>query len=492
MSQLIPRQYCPHLPTQTQRAFLGLNCLEAFFGGAAGGGKSEALLMAALQYVNNSGYAALIIRKDLQRLALAGGLIPRSHHWLAATDARWNGAKRQWLFPNPDGPPATLTFGYLAGPLDKYRYGSSEFHYIAFDELTELAEEDYLFLFSRLRRAKDTRPPLRVRAASNPGGPGHLWVKRRFISEESLFPSAASPPLPLSLSPPLPLSPSPPLALNPEPRTLNPPHWLHGRAYIPSRLIDNPYLDPEEYRQSLLHLPPLIRERLMNGDWTVQEEGLIQAAWLRYFVEDRDQLELLDPHGRSLAVVPDGSCRRFVTVDPAGTSAERTREARGRAPSWTVAQVWDQPRRELARFLLLRHQVRMRVGFEGLCRIICNVAGEWQPERIWIEDEKLGRAACETLERDLPIGLIPTAGQDKVARAARLTLKLERGEIFLPRHDTTWRPAWEAELLAWTGDDRQPSDQIDAAAYAAIIAANNPVCPIRITPIVTTALRYLT
>jgi phage terminase large subunit-like protein len=130
----------------------------------------------------------------------------------------------------------------------------------------------------------------------------------------------------------------------------------------------------------------------------------------------------------------------------------------------------------------------MRVGFEGLCRIISNVASEWQPERIWIEDERLGRAACETLERHLPIGLIPTAGHDKVARAARLTLKLERGEIFLPRHDTTWRPAWEAELLAWTGDDRQPSDQIDAAAYAAIIAANNPVGPIRITGVVTTPM----
>ena len=58
-----------------QRAFLQLDCREAFFGGAAAGGKSEALLMGALQYVDVPGYAALILRKDTQRLSLAGGLV---------------------------------------------------------------------------------------------------------------------------------------------------------------------------------------------------------------------------------------------------------------------------------------------------------------------------------------------------------------------------------------------------------------------------------
>src|SRR5215831_3681021 len=104
---------CPHQPTARQQSFLQLDCVESFFGGAAGGGKSEALLMAALQHVSAPGYAALIIRRDLPRLALAGGLIPRSHEWLAASGAAWNGTKRQWVFPQPSGPPATLTFGYL-------------------------------------------------------------------------------------------------------------------------------------------------------------------------------------------------------------------------------------------------------------------------------------------------------------------------------------------------------------------------------------------
>jgi hypothetical protein len=61
---------------------------------------------------------------------------------------------------------------------------------------------------------------------------------------------------------------------------------------------------------------------------------------------------------------------------------------------------------------------------------------------------------------------------------------MQRGEIFLPRLNNDWRAAFEAELLAWTGREDEPSDQIDAAAYAAIIAAQHDPTPIRLLPIV--------
>ena len=91
---------------------------------------------------------------------------------------------------------------------------------------------------------------------------------------------------------------------------------------------------------------------------------------------------------------------------------------------------------------------------------------EWRPERIYIENEKLGAAAVDVLGTELPLETIATGGRDKVARAAPLTSKFERGEIFLPR-DEQFLPLFEAELLAWSGHDHEPSDQIDAAAYAA-------------------------
>src|SRR5947199_9291395 len=98
-----------------------------------------------------------------------------------------------------------------------------------------------------------------MRAASNPGGIGRLWVKQRFIDGA-------------------------------EPEDKHRRKWRkEGRVYIPSSISDNPHLDGEAYRHSLSHLPPVDRERLMNGDWDVQEKALIEAGYLRYFVEAPSQ-----------------------------------------------------------------------------------------------------------------------------------------------------------------------------------------------------------
>lgn len=441
--------FCPHTPWQKQQLFLDLECKEAFYGGAAAGGKSEALLMAALQYIDVPGYAALILRKDTQRLRLAGGLIPRSFEWLANSGHTWREQNRQWTFVNKKAP-ATITFGYLKDRQDKYRYGSSEFQYIAFDELTEFTEDDYLFLFSRLRKRKEIAAPLRIRSASNPGNLGHAWVLQRFIPDEARHGDASE-----SI------------------------YWKNGIAYVPARIRDNPAIDENEYRESLRHLPPLERERLMNGDWSVREEGLIQASWLMRYAERDQQLDLLDAEGRVFASIDQRECRRFVTIDPAGTSADRARESRGKPPCWTVMQVWDQPGGALSRYLLLRHVVRERVGFDGLCARIHNVYERWRPSRMYIENEKLGQAAVDQLGRQLPLETIRTLGNDKVTRAASLLVRLERGEVRLPHAPHPWLSALEAEWLGWTGLRDETCDQVDAAAYAAIVADELPTSPIR-------------
>jgi len=235
---VVPRlsRYIPWRPTPRQAAFLLLPGLEAFFGGAAGGAKSVALLMAALQYADVPGYAALLVRQNYQMLAQPGGLMARAQEWLGPTDAVWNADHHQWRFPSG----ATLTFRHLQDAGAERNLQGAEYHYIGVDEVTDFTEDQYRFLFSRIRRSADSLIPLRMRAASNPYGPGVEWSYRRFIVEGR----------------------------------------AHGIVFIPARLEDNPHLDREAYEASLKELGPLLYRRLRDGDWTIRPEGgLFEASW---------------------------------------------------------------------------------------------------------------------------------------------------------------------------------------------------------------------
>ena len=230
--------YIPHKPTPKQLAFLMLDVREALYGGAAGGGKSDALLMAALQYVDVPGYSALLLRKTFADLALPGALMTRANDWLRPTGTRFAANQHRWVFASG----ANLTFGYLDAVGAEYRYQSSEFQFIGFDELTQFREVQYRYLFSRLRRLVGSNIPLRMRSASNPGGIGHEWVRSRFVdkTEED-----------------------------------------GDRMFVPATLTDNPYLDAEGYIQSLQQLDPVTRQQLLNGDWTARQDGnLFKREWL--------------------------------------------------------------------------------------------------------------------------------------------------------------------------------------------------------------------
>jgi len=240
---VLENPYIPHEPTLKQAEFLLNFKPEVLFGGAAGGGKSDALLMAALQFVEVPGYAALVLRTSYTDLILPDGLIPRSHEWLSDTDARWRENAHQWQFPSG----ATITFGFLSGPNDIYRYKSSAYQFVGFEELTEFPREsDYAYLFSRIRRLKGAFVPTRMRSATNPDGVGADWVYDRFQPDHP------------ELRDPL-------------------------RSFIPSKLDDNPHIDQEEYDRNLGFLDPVTRLQLRQGRWKVVKEGnLFKREWFTY------------------------------------------------------------------------------------------------------------------------------------------------------------------------------------------------------------------
>lgn len=236
--------YIPQEPTGKQLDFLRCMELEAFYGGAAGGGKSSALLMAALQYVEYPNYRAIILRRTYKDLALPGALMDRAQEWLGKTNARWVDREKRWEFPSG----ASLTFGYLENERDKYRYQGAEFQFCGFDEATQFEESQYTYLFSRLRRIEGTHIPIRMRAASNPGGVGHAWVKKRFIKTHQ-----------------------------------------EGRVFIPARMDDNPYLDQSQYENALEQLTAVEYAQLRHGDWSAAFGG---AVFRREWFQIVDHIDL--------------------------------------------------------------------------------------------------------------------------------------------------------------------------------------------------------
>jgi len=140
--------FCPEEASMTQKVFLRTYSMEALFGGAAGGGKSSALLMSALQYVDVPNYSAIIFRRTYADLALPGAIMDRFINWMAPyDDVRWNANNYTAVFPSG----ARISFGYLNNQQDYLRYKGAEFQFIGVDEVTEIRENDYRYMFSRLR-----------------------------------------------------------------------------------------------------------------------------------------------------------------------------------------------------------------------------------------------------------------------------------------------------------------------------------------------------
>ncbi len=242
-------------PQEKQKIFMERPEYECLYGGAAGGGKSDALLAEALRQVHIPHYTAIIFRKTVPQLS---ELIDRSKviYSAAFSGATYNTSEHCWRFPSG----AKIYFGSMQHSKDRFNYQGRRYDFIAFDELTHFTFEEYSYLFSRNRPSGEgTR--VYIRATANPGGVGHAWVKERFIT-------AAPPMTPISEEYKV---------TSPEGKVLT---LKRKRIFVPSSVFDNKILlknDPD-YLANLAMLPEAEKNALLYGSWD-SFDGQVFTEW---------------------------------------------------------------------------------------------------------------------------------------------------------------------------------------------------------------------
>jgi len=225
-----------HANEGPQTDFLAAGEKDVLYGGAAGGGKSFAMIVDPLRYCHKKAHRALILRRSMPELR---EMIDKSRELYpqAFPGAKFREVEKLWNFPSG----AKIEFGFLERDADVYRYQGQAYSWIGFDEITHLPTEfSWNYLASRLRTT-DPSITTYLRCTANPGGVGSHWVKKRYIEpaeHNTSFQGADG----------------------------------LTRKFIPAKLADNPYLAEDGvYEQMLKSLPPIQRRQLLEGNWDVAE-----------------------------------------------------------------------------------------------------------------------------------------------------------------------------------------------------------------------------
>ena len=260
-----------------QEKFLSSLADIVIFGGAAGGGKTWALLMEPLRHLNNPNFGAVIFRRISTNITGEGGLWDTSRTLYPDVGGESGQHPRMhWKFSSG----AKISFAHLQYDQDTQGWQGSQIPLLEFDELTHFSEYQFFYMLSRNRSTCGVRPY--VRATCNPDADS--WVARLvawWIDQDTGFPiperigilryfTRLGDEMVWGDTPAEVMAKASRIGLDGAASEL-----VKSITFIPSTLADNAILmriDPA-YRANLLALPRVERERLLGGNWKVRPSG---------------------------------------------------------------------------------------------------------------------------------------------------------------------------------------------------------------------------
>lgn len=371
--------------SETQNNFMIANTCdidELLFGGGAGGGKSFALISDVYEYCKLPKANAILFRRTFPELQES--IINKCLEFYPAKAYKYNSSEKVITFING----SRLKFGYLENENDKYRYQGGEWGYIGFDELTHFSKTQFLYLKSRNRNTKGY--PNVMRGTSNPGGKYHDWVKERFIDVA-------------------------------KPNEVYTDELGTKRLYIPSLLKDNPNLNEEEYTRSLMHLPDIEREALLNGNWDLSFGEIFKREDFKIISNDEfiemtnfevdEYWDLEDGYGESNLIY-------YMTLDVAVTNNKTSDSS-----AFTIGCI------DVNNNKFVKKTRKVKLLTNDLLELTLKLARDYGVQFIGVEDTGISKAFIEQLEAAVlnrflsyEIVKLSPAGRNKGARIQQYIL----------------------------------------------------------------------
>lgn len=434
-----------HPQPGAQQVFLATTADIAVYGGAAGGGKTFALLLDPLRNVHIPRFGGVIFRRTMEQVRSVGGLWDESLEIYSTTGAVPIQSRLTWEFPHE----STLRFRHLQHEKDKLQYQGAQFAFLGFDELTHFSESQFFYLLSRNRSTSGVHPY--VRATTNPDA--NSWVKRflaPWVDGRFLKPAVSG-----------------------EVRWFKRDGghivWVeHGvedaksLTFIRASLADNQILTLKDpgYLANLKALSWVDRRRLLDGDWDVVESGnMFRREWFEV-----------------LHVAPAGMrfCRYW--------DLAATRNQPGRDPDFTVGTLVGRTQDNL--FVVVDVQ-RVRATPSGVEKLIAQTAeidrSRFGHVMIRMEQEP-GSSGVSVIDRYLRFVLLGfdfcgiRSSGEKSDRARPLSAQSEAGNVKLLVGP--WNNDFLNELCAFPTPNVH-DDQVDAASGALqTLTAERPFAPV--------------